>query len=223
MAESERTRARERRAGGRQQRRSAAPSEKLNGSDDQRSEGDRSQTLAGARKAAGTAAAAALAGALAGGAKALAKRRRGRSQTAAPREDAPSQEPTPARSDSRTKDEASPDPQAAEAHDDDGADEEESEEPKEPERGASSSEVSKMLERARSQVQDLLGEQPESVSGIVRSDGHWSVMLEVVEVRRVPDTTDVLASYEVVLDNDGNLVGLERKRRYFRSQVEEGS
>src|SRR5437588_157755 len=134
MAESERTRARERRAGGRQQRRSAAPSEKL-----------------------------------------------------------------------------------------DGADEEESEEPKEPERGASSSEVSKMLERARSQVQDLLGEQPESVSGIVRSDGHWSVMLEVVEVRRVPDTTDVLASYEVVLDNDGNLVGLERKRRYFRSQVEEGS
>jgi len=223
MAESERTRARERRAGGRQQRRTEAaePLEQPGGAADGQSGGSRSQPLAAARTAAGTAAAAALAGALAGGAKALAeRRRRGRNQTPAPPDETPSEEPTPERSDSETEDEASQEPQAEVADDED---EQEADEPREPERGASSSEVSKMLERARSHVRDLLGEPPESVSGIERSNGSWSVTLEVVEVHRVPETTDVLASYVVVLDGDGDLVSLERKRRYFRSQVEEGS
>lgn len=87
--------------------------------------------------------------------------------------------------------------------------------------GAASSDVEKMVERAKSEVEHLLGNKPEGVSGIEHSNGSWCVTVEVVEVRRVPDSTDVLASYGVVLDREGNLVSLERKRRYRRSQVEE--
>ena len=46
-------------------------------------------------------------------------------------------------------------------------------------------------------------------------------MFEVVEVSRVPPTTDVLASYEVALDDDGNLRRCTRRRRYYRSSAEE--
>jgi hypothetical protein len=90
------------------------------------------------------------------------------------------------------------------------------------ERGASNSNVAQIVGRARTQIEQLLGSQPERVSGVDRSDGSWHVTVEVVELRRIPDSTDVLSSYEVVLDEDGNLVRLERRRRYRRAQVEEG-
>ena len=53
-----------------------------------------------------------------------------------------------------------------------------------------------------------------------RVNGTWTVTLEVVEVRRVPESTDVLSSYDVVLDDDGGVVSLTRSGRYRRSQVE---
>jgi hypothetical protein len=86
--------------------------------------------------------------------------------------------------------------------------------------GDARSDVRDVVPRARSQLIELLGRDAESVSGIVRANGHWSVTLEVVEVRRVPESTDVLASYEVVLDDDGNVARLQRTHRYRRSQVE---
>ncbi len=64
--------------------------------------------------------------------------------------------------------------------------------------------------------------EPERVSGFAHSNGRWTVMLEVLEVRRVPETTDVLSSYEVVFDDDRNLVSMSEVRRYRRSQIEEG-
>ena len=42
-----------------------------------------------------------------------------------------------------------------------------------------------------------------------------------MELERIPPSTDVLASYEVALDGDGNLLGYERTRRYVRSQADE--
>jgi hypothetical protein len=47
-------------------------------------------------------------------------------------------------------------------------------------------------------------------------------MLEVVEVARVPESTDVLASYELELDDDNGLRSLARVRRYYRAQADNG-
>lgn len=74
---------------------------------------------------------------------------------------------------------------------------------------------------AQQYISDLTGQIPESVSGLTRSDGGWKVALDVVELERVPRTTDVLASYEVELDENGDLVGYRRLSRYYRSQVDE--
>ena len=119
-------------------------------------------------------------------------------------------------------------PQAQGAADDDA----EPDEPQEPNedadasegapRGASSDDAKKIVEEAKRELQELLGAEAESVSGFRRSDGRWTVTVEVVNVRRVPDTTDVMSSYEVAFDDDHNLVSVSETRRYRRSQVEEG-
>lgn len=89
-------------------------------------------------------------------------------------------------------------------------------------RGASPDEVKEIVDEAKRELQELVGVEPERVSGFDRSDGRWTVTLEVVGVRRIPDTTDVLSSYEITFDDDRNLVSVNETRRYRRSQVEEG-
>lgn len=69
---------------------------------------------------------------------------------------------------------------------------------------------------AAQQLLALTGREAEGVTGLERTDDGWRVEVEVVEVRRIPDTTDVLALYEVTLDEDGELEGYRRLRRYGR-------
>jgi hypothetical protein len=79
-----------------------------------------------------------------------------------------------------------------------------------------------IVRRAIEQVAMLTGRPIEGVNGLERNDDGWVVTLEVVELRRVPDSTDVLGSYAVTVDEKGELEGYTRTRRYYRSQVEEG-
>jgi len=78
------------------------------------------------------------------------------------------------------------------------------------------------IRAAREQMHELTGREVESVLGVRRGDdGGWEALVEVVELRRVPDSTDVLASYLLVLDDQCDLQEYRRTRRYFRNQVEE--
>jgi hypothetical protein len=47
-----------------------------------------------------------------------------------------------------------------------------------------------------------------------------SVEVDVVELRRVPDTASLLATYRVTTDATGDVVGYERVRRYNRGQAD---
>lgn len=69
---------------------------------------------------------------------------------------------------------------------------------------------------AARQLVELTGKDAEGVVGLDRSDDGWKVEVEVVEVRRIPNTTDVLAMYEVEVDGKGSLQGYRRVRRYVR-------
>ena len=51
-----------------------------------------------------------------------------------------------------------------------------------------------------------------------RTDDGWRVDLEVVESRRIPDSTDILATYQVDVDEDGDLTGYHRAQRYVRGK-----
>jgi hypothetical protein len=70
---------------------------------------------------------------------------------------------------------------------------------------------------AMRQVAELTGRSPEGVTELTPVDGGWRVGVEVVEIRRVPATTDVLATYEAELNASGDLMSYRRTRRYSRA------
>jgi hypothetical protein len=76
--------------------------------------------------------------------------------------------------------------------------------------------------RAVEQMQELIGRPVESVTGLERDGDEWTVTLEVLELERIPTTTDVLGRYEVKLDENGELQGAQRTRRYPRAEAGEG-
>ncbi|TMK72033.1 MAG: gas vesicle protein [Actinobacteria bacterium] len=74
---------------------------------------------------------------------------------------------------------------------------------------------------AVSQGQELIGRPVESVTGMEKDGNEWKVTLEVLELERVPNTTDVLGKYEVTLDKDGEVTSAHRTRRYHRAEAGE--
>jgi hypothetical protein len=63
-----------------------------------------------------------------------------------------------------------------------------------------------------------LGWSWEALSGLRREGDGWTVAMDVVETRRVPSTTDLIAVYEVDFDGAGELLGYRRLRHYVRGR-----
>ncbi len=70
-------------------------------------------------------------------------------------------------------------------------------------------------------LESLISHPAEGASAVRRCEDGWSVAVDVLEVERIPDTTSLLATYEVRLDTDGELVGYHRTRRYRRGAADE--
>jgi len=75
-----------------------------------------------------------------------------------------------------------------------------------------------VAQRARDQMGELTGLEVEGVLGLERTDGGWLTRVEVVELHRIPSTTDVLGVFEVELDEKGAIANFQRTERYVRSQ-----
>lgn len=82
--------------------------------------------------------------------------------------------------------------------------------------------AAELSEAAMRTVQELTGYQPEAVTGLEWDGEFWDVTVDVLELARIPNTTDVLASYVVQVDERGTLRGLKRGHRYVRGQTSEG-
>ena len=78
------------------------------------------------------------------------------------------------------------------------------------------------IRHAREQLEEMMGRPVEAVLGMTRDEDGWTVTVQVVELQRIPSSTDVLGSYDVNVDSDGDVVGYRRTRRYHRSQADEG-
>jgi hypothetical protein len=76
---------------------------------------------------------------------------------------------------------------------------------------------------AKEYITELNGQDPVAMTSVELTDQDgWVVEFEVVEDRRIPSSSDVLALYEVELDADGELLGFRRTRRYLRGQTRTG-
>lgn len=79
-----------------------------------------------------------------------------------------------------------------------------------------------LTQQARQLVTELTGMPAESVTGLRRVEGAWTVTVEALELARVPSTMDVLGTYEITLSDDGRLHDLRRVARHRRSATEPG-
>ncbi|HET6818848.1 MAG TPA: gas vesicle protein GvpO [Mycobacteriales bacterium] len=85
--------------------------------------------------------------------------------------------------------------------------------------GAGAADVTR---EALRQLAELTGRVADTVSAVEHTDDGWRVEVELVELERVPSTTNILATYEVEMDDSCSLVGYRRLRRYYRNAAEEG-
>lgn len=74
---------------------------------------------------------------------------------------------------------------------------------------------------ALAELHELTGKELSGVVGLERTREGWKVTVETVEVRRIPTTTDLMATYEVELDREGELTGYQRLHRYVRGAPDE--
>ncbi|MCW4351786.1 gas vesicle protein [Hoyosella sp. YIM 151337] len=67
----------------------------------------------------------------------------------------------------------------------------------------------------------LTGKEPQAVTSLAPTDEGWEVEVEVIEDHRVPSSADILALYEVQLDQEGTLLSWRRTKRYMRGRGDE--
>ncbi|GLW55495.1 gas vesicle protein GvpO [Kitasatospora phosalacinea] len=152
----------------------------------------------------------------------------GNSSTGAPRRRtaraAPETEPRTRRRAARRAE-----PEDVEPEEDEIEEEEPEEEPDEPEEedepeeddGPARIDAAEAARRAAAQVRAMTGRSPEGVTAVERTEDGWRIGIEVVESRRIPDSTDILALYRVDLGGDGDLLAYRRESRYHRGRFPE--
>ena len=72
---------------------------------------------------------------------------------------------------------------------------------------------------AKQQLSDLTGLKPDTVSSMSKSEDGWHVNVDLIQLRCIPDGSDVLATYETVVDEHGDLVRYQRTRVFHRNEV----
>jgi hypothetical protein len=79
--------------------------------------------------------------------------------------------------------------------------------------------VAAIARSAAQQLAALTRRHVEGIAGVSRDDDGWRVEVEVLELSRIPPTTDVLAIYAVYVDADGEMIEYERLERYVRGRT----
>jgi hypothetical protein len=82
--------------------------------------------------------------------------------------------------------------------------------------------MTELIARTKKQMEDITGLAPETVSRLDRAEGGWNVGIDMLEHRSIPRTYDLLASFEVSLDENGNIQTWHRTGRFVRCQQTEG-
>jgi hypothetical protein len=79
-----------------------------------------------------------------------------------------------------------------------------------------------VAELARQYIEEMTERQPVQMTSVSPIEDGWLVEVEVIEDRRIPSSSDILALYEVELDENGELLAYRRTRRYLRGQTADG-
>ena len=74
---------------------------------------------------------------------------------------------------------------------------------------------------AKKEIVAMTGLQVDTIAAVARKEDNWVVTLDLLELRMLPNTQDVLATYEVEMNDSGTneLLSCQRVGRYRRDQL----
>ncbi|OGO22596.1 MAG: hypothetical protein A2144_04000 [Chloroflexi bacterium RBG_16_50_9] len=81
--------------------------------------------------------------------------------------------------------------------------------------------ANQVVEKARKEFIGLGKKPADGITGLSKTTEGWTISLEALERKAIPDTMDVLGLYELRLDDEGNLLGLDRKKLRKRGETHE--
>ncbi|OGO23520.1 MAG: hypothetical protein A2Z28_05310 [Chloroflexi bacterium RBG_16_51_9] len=81
--------------------------------------------------------------------------------------------------------------------------------------------ANQVVEKARKEFIGLGKKPADGITGLSKTTEGWTISLEALERKAIPDTMDVLGLYELRLDDEGHLLGLDRKKLRKRGETHE--
>ena len=76
-----------------------------------------------------------------------------------------------------------------------------------------------ITEQAKEQLAQITGFKPVAVVAVFKDDTGWHVTVDMLEMTRIPESSDLLGIYETTLDAEGNVVSFERKMTHNRADI----
>ena len=70
--------------------------------------------------------------------------------------------------------------------------------------------MGQLIQKAREQLGDMTGLELGSALSARKDDDGWHVQLEAVEKKSLPDSQDILATYDLTMDDSANVLNFNR-------------
>ena len=75
-----------------------------------------------------------------------------------------------------------------------------------------------LAERAKEQLAEVTGFSPAAAVGGFKDEEGWHITVDMLEMARLPESTDIIGTYAVTLDLEGNMVKFEKKQSRMRGE-----
>ncbi len=78
--------------------------------------------------------------------------------------------------------------------------------------------IHQLIEIAREELSKVTGLELSTTLGASKDERGWRISMEMIEKHSIPDQMDILAVYDVILDDDGKII--EFNRTSLRKRVD---
>ena len=75
-----------------------------------------------------------------------------------------------------------------------------------------------LAEQAKEQLAQVTGFKSVAIVGSYKDEEGWHITVDMLEMARIPESTDVIGTYVAVLDENGDLVKFDKKRARLRGE-----
>ena len=79
-------------------------------------------------------------------------------------------------------------------------------------------EMMNLAERAKEQLAEVTGFSPVAAVGGFKDEEGWHISVDVLEMARLPEATDIIGTYVVSLDQEGNMVKFGKRMSRLRGE-----